>query len=725
MAYSAQKIDRLYSLLPTDIRERDALQGEPLHALIDIVQGQADIIEEDIAQLGENAFVETCEPWVLPYIGDLVGTTPLFDASRVNDAGTATELFPDLEGPDLTPPITLSARADVFKTIYRRRRKATPAMLEELARDATGWSAHVVEFFEHVVWSQWSRNHLRPYAPGTPDLRSVDRMDRLGGAFDDTCRVPHLGLIGQSSGWYGVEKLGFFLWRLYDYPLRRVSARSLAGAGDFRFHFSVLGNDTPLFSQARPEGNQAARATQAHVPTPYRRARFFEAIRGGAVPDLPFDIFVDGALVPRARILCRNLSLWGQPTTDLVAIDPLLGRFTLGPDLVPAAQVEVDTRYGFSGGVGGGPYRRRPWRIRRDLGFDMIEVNAEGAGGAQTTINGALAQWAATGGNDAVLRITDSATYAENVTVDLSGASGTALVLEAAEGQRPHLRLEDPLEVTGDRADASLTLSGLLVEGRIDVTGQLGRLRLLHTTLVPGGTIAQNSGPPLPPAPSPASVTVVENIGGNLANTEFRLEMAFCISGPLRLPRLVEGLWVLDSIIDAHGETAIEAPDGGPGPTAHIERSTVRGTARLRMLTLASEVIFDDAVICQRVQQGCVRFSFVPQGSLTPRRYRCQPELGISRARDAAGPLTQAQDIALTARITRRLRSEFTSEVYGQPAYLQLGVKAPVEILTGAEDGSEMGVWGHLKQPQREANLRHRLEEYLPFGLEAGLIYET
>jgi hypothetical protein len=36
-----------------------------------------------------------------------------------------------------------------------------------------------------------------------------------------------------------------------------------------------------------------------------------------------------------------------------------------------------------------------------------------------------------------------------------------------------------------------------------------------------------------------------------------------------------------------------------------------------------------------------------------------------------------------------------------------------------------MGAFCHLKQPQRESNLQIRLEEYLPFGLEAGLIDAT
>jgi hypothetical protein len=36
-----------------------------------------------------------------------------------------------------------------------------------------------------------------------------------------------------------------------------------------------------------------------------------------------------------------------------------------------------------------------------------------------------------------------------------------------------------------------------------------------------------------------------------------------------------------------------------------------------------------------------------------------------------------------------------------------------------------MGVFSYLKQPQREANLRTSLEEYLRFGLEAGIFFAS
>ena len=55
-----------------------------------------------------------------------------------------------------------------------------------------------------------------------------------------------------------------------------------------------------------------------------------------------------------------------------------------------------------------------------------------------------------------------------------------------------------------------------------------------------------------------------------------------------------------------------------------------------------------------------------------------------------------------------------------QARLLTPGSKA---IAQGAEDESEMGVFHDIYGPQRLRNLRFRLDEYLRFGLEAGVIY--
>ena len=220
------------------------------------------------------------------------------------------------------------------------------------------------------------------------------------------------------------------------------------------------------------------------------------------------------------------------------------------------------------------------------------------------------------------------------------------------------------------------------------------------------------------------------NGAGATINAAFRLQVAFSITGPLRVPNHAESLVLLDSIVDGLGGTAIAATgtNNQPGPPGTLERVTIFGRSFFRKLPLASEVIFTEPVVADQRQEGCVRFSFVPHPSLTPRRHRCQPDLEIATQIERAeqnGPLTPAQKAAIIAQVRARVVPSFTSIHYGDPGYAQLHLNCPVEIRTGAEDGSEMGVFCHLKQPQRETNLRIRLEEYLPFGLDPGVIYVT
>jgi hypothetical protein len=763
-AYSTRDRDRLFNLLPAWLREADAPDRTgadappgPLQALLAVIEREADAVDADITQLANDAFVETCEPWVIPYIGDLVGTTPLFDDSRVRGGDSAAEVFTDLQGPSLKPVIGLGNRADVAKTIYYRRRKGTLPMLEELARDVTGWPAHAVEFFQHLQWSQWLRNHVRPQALQTPDLRAVEPLDRIDGPFDTSCRTIDVRAITVDEGWYGIRKIGFFLWRLKSHRLTRLDARRQGGAGDFRWRCSPLGQDAPLFSAQRREDAASGLTERRHVPQAISHATFFADLRlalaQSPVPDFseyyglfePFPalvladgraimVFIAGQPVPLARIRCRNLSAWGQPAANIVGIDTASGRIALGPVAAAAAAaappgnaVTVWIHHGFPGDLGGGPYRRRPWLISPPAGTVVLPVDASGDPQTFLTIAAARAQWVILGRPDCIIRVRDNRTYGDPLAIE--PASGSFIAIEAADGARPHLRLPRPLLITGDHDDASVTLGGLLVEGRIEIAGSLGRLRLIHTTLVPGGCIAvaDPAAPPPPPAPVLPSVTAAEaRADGTPANTELQLQAAFSVMGGLRLPEHARALVLFDCAVDGAGIAALAGPAVNSfGPAARIERTTLRGAVRLRQIDLGSDSIFDGTVAVLRRQVGCLRFSWVSEAALTPRRYRCQPDLAVRRAIEAAGPLTPAQLALLPQQVALRVRPEYVSEAYGQPEYLQLSGGGPVEIATGSEDGAEMGVWCHLKQPQCAANLTLRLEEYLPFWLSAALIPVT
>ncbi len=63
----------LYGLLPAIHRVRDADRDLVLGELVDILTEQVLVLEEDLAQLYDDQFIETCADWVVPYIGDLIG----------------------------------------------------------------------------------------------------------------------------------------------------------------------------------------------------------------------------------------------------------------------------------------------------------------------------------------------------------------------------------------------------------------------------------------------------------------------------------------------------------------------------------------------------------------------------------------------------------------------------------------------------------------------------
>jgi hypothetical protein len=760
-----QSPDRLYALLPALYRVgEDESNRFPLRGLLRLVTEQAEILRLDIAQLWDNFFIDTCAPWAIPYIGDLVGNNLLHDGSR-SGPDTAGTLFLDLAGRDLgslgrdlRPGIAARTRTDVAKTIYYRRRKGTTAMLEELARDVTGWGAHVVEFFELLDWAQ-HLNHLRASCHECPDLRYVEPLDRLDGPFDRITHSVDVPAIGEREGWYNIRNIGVLLWRLRSYPMRRVAARR-AGA-PWRYHVSPLGNPAPLFSAGRPP-ESGVLATEIDVAGPIRPAAFytdladyqatppptpthtafyglFEPVVGSAMPAYDaasFVILADGVPVDPVNLRCRDLGSWSQPSPPLVGVDVLRGRIAFG---TAPQRVDVYYYYGFSADLGGGPYRRPKWLVRADQATLRLRVSEGAVAPDFPTLGAALAAWAAQGRPNTIISILDNRTYAEPMQIEL--ADDRWLAIEAGDGLRPHFKPDNgQLVVAQDHPGAELTLSGLLIEGGVHATGEVARLRLLHSTLVPGRSLDPQTGEPATQLPS---LVVEGTSGGTTINARLRVQIAYCITGPIRLPQHADGLWLLDSIIDGVDlgagvrGTALAAEVGTdrPGPPATIEHSTILGASFIHRLPLASETVFTDPVTITERQDGCVRFSFVPRNSATPRRHRCQPSTAIqSRIAEAEkapgfGALTQAQQdavrAAIRAEVTAWLVPAFTTLRYGMPAYAQLHQNAPTEITTGAEDGSEMGAFSHLKQPQRATNLRIRFDEYLPFGLDAGLIRVT
>lgn len=720
--------DRLYRRLPAVHRLRDTEHGRSLQALLRAAAEQAEVVEQSLDRLWDDLFVETCDPWVVAYLGDLLAVEPL--------AGGGAP-----------------ARVDVAKTISYRRRKGTLPMLEELSRDVTGWGGHAAEMLEALGWTQHLA-HLRPQAAWF-DLRDPVRADAVDGPFDAASRS--VDVRPPSDGLHAIGTVAFHLYRLRSYPVQGVVLPAGGGSvhvrprptalGGNRFHVGSLGSPTRLFTRWRPEGDVAGLATEAHVPGPIRPAAFHRDLAALAADpghDLAFygpaalaglgddcfpgpatpasggslAVFVDDVAVPADRVLCKDLSTWQQPPSgsDLLAVDVTRGRVAFAADAV-LGEVTVEYHYGFPGDVGAGPYDRRrvgpPTALHRGFGPDTVGDPLALAGsrigvsavGDHVLVGDALAEWQGAPGDlpPVVIEVQDDRTYAEDLVIDVTRAR--RVVLQAANGSRP--TLVGDITIAGDNPAAVVTLDGLLVAGRVEVTGRPGRLHLAHCTLVPGGGLDEDG--------EPLDATAAGLVVGASAEGLAVLVEA-CVCGPVRAPEGLGSLTVVRSVLDGIDGVALAAADGGFGPPTVLDQVTVLGAVRVRRLDLASEVVATGRVEAQRTQDGCVRFSYVPPGSRTPRRFRCQPDLALA----AAGP-----DPVGRARVLARLRPAFTSTRYGDPAYTQLARACPQEVSTGGEDGTEMGAWAWLRAPHREADLRSRLEQYLPMGLTPALVTVT
>ena len=158
-----------------------------------------------------------------------------------------------------------------------------------------------------------------------------------------------------------------------------------------------------------------------------------------------------------------------------------------------------------------------------------------------------------------------------------------------------------------------------------------------------------------------------------------------------------------------------------------IKRTTVFGIVQVHAIELAENCIFMGCMNVARRQLGCMRFCYVPHGCRTPKRYHCQPDLAeqtIETQLRLANPNIAQTDIDAARVLEReRVKPQFNSERYGKPTYAQLAALCADEITRGADDESEMGVFHDLFQPQRAANLRARLNEYTPAGMNVGIIF--
>ena len=741
--HSEPRADRLYRLLPAIHRIRDIEQGHPLQALLRVIAEQVNLVEDDIAQLYENWFVETADDWAVPYIADLLGY-------RSVEAAGAPARRRDAQGRALER--ALVPRREVAQLIQHRRRKGTVSLLEDLARDVAGWPARAVEFFQYLDRAQ-HLDHLHLHRLGTASLRDPAPLELIGSPFDPLAHSVDLRRVGSRHrrGRHNIPSVGVFAWRMRSYPVTRTPAYCVEDVGPHCFTFSVLGQDAPLYRKPRPEPDRDHQAGEQNLPLPLRRRALQRELEHEYGPGKSLAVWAeqwaghDGSQpLPTSALVVADLSGWRyRVPRGKVAIDPVLGRLMFPPNQIPKKGVRVSYHYGFAADLGGGEYRRPLRRPAQD--YRLYRVGETGAavppGGEAPLprIADALRLWQEQSPQHAVIELIHSGVWVEPLHIRLR--PGQSLALRAANGVRPVIRLidwqtdlADALTVELD-AGSRFALDGILLTGRpMHVSAPrdperyaeqaalqpdcAAALSIRHCTLVPGWGIGCGCEPERPSEPSlelynlRATVRIERSIVGSI-----QVQQDEVGSDPIALT-------IEDSIVDAAGPRQ-EAIGAATSAVAHarltLRRCTVFGTVEAHALELAENCLFNDCLNVARRQIGCVRFCYVPCHCRTPRRYRCQPDGVVAAVRERKLPAAQESRELAAERL--RVRPRYRSRRYGRPGYARLLDACAVEILRGADDESQMGVYHHLYEPQRAANLRARLDQYTPAGMTVGLLF--
>ncbi len=697
--------DQLFELLPAFLRLRDAEEGRrikrlvdptstardiedfgPLRTLASLIAREAQITDEALDDLYDNAFIETCAPWVIPYLGDLLGVRGLADIP---------------EGIDM--------RARVANALELRSRKGTLRALEQAAADSSGWPVYAVEYWKHLVHTQ-SMRLTHPQMGRTVNTRDKAAMARIGMAFERDGRNAEVRRIETGGRWM-LGNIGLHVWRLRPYSITSHVARPVGSRRDFRFH--PLGCDAQLFARTGIDAGVEVPAIEWDMPAPITREILEEDLAKDEEdmvfygPGKAITVQVGNTVLTPDTIRAAHLgsrAAAGAPEPDwtrtggipgLTLIDPELGRLVVDPDL--SGPVRVTCHFARVLEIGGGEHGRETLIGSVEDGIVIAPSN-----NLVTAINDE--------GGEGTFLLEHSTHYSANGQISVP-ADGTLRIV-AADGAFPTLRIGAAAFEFDLGDNATLELNGLRLHNDVvRIVGTGASVDIRDCTLVPGRSLGIDASPDNPGA-----------LSLDCRMTGAALRMDRCISGPVEVARDMD-VRIAETVLDA-GDPATPAfrPSvGSDRVTVGFDRCTILGRTQTgsfadgaraapagfgvaiesdERLATSDTLFFGRTapeVRAEYRQIGCIRFSYVPPGSLAPRLYRC----------------------------VQTPEPVFESTRYATPDYMALNPCTDETITRGAENGGEMGAYNRAAHQARADNIRRSIDDFLRFGHAAGQFNET
>ena len=669
--------------LPPALRDAPPeLVHEPrlLDALLAAVDGQHELLAADIEQVLDDLFVESCAEWAVPYIGALLGLPT--DAERV----------------------------EVAYTIALRRRKGTPAALEDFAEILTGLTARVVEGWQVTAWAQ-RLGHPPPARVVSLDLAEGARY-RVGTPFEPTRRS------WTPSGRFSPRSATAIVWPWSVRTFQAVEAAPLPEARRFALH--PLGLEAPPYLRPRAgiaAADELRARTGDELDAPVRATyRVVQALAAdgqitygtnwtvsgehplAAVPDpsrpVLLELTLDGVPVPWSALRFGSLppgaAAPAPPTASRAVVDLARGHVELGSSL--------------SGTLRATWHRPAPG----GLGALAADADADPAARVVVRVNPTLPV-----GGTIVHDLADAFAKAEQLSAGLgpddSGSDRPDVEIRLETSDRlpapPPVAFTPTLPrwrvvairpatptIEGDLAldleAGCLALEGFFLTGDLVLGKSFDGVDLRHLTMNP---------------PAGAALRVGDGAWG------LALTARSCVLGPIRVDLGARPLTLADCVVDGRGarlRVCGDDPGGAPAtavarrtrfdPVVAADGVTFVGPVQAEAID-AVDCLFVDGLEVVQQQQGCLRHCYVAPdpggGAALPTTYRC-----------LSGPPPTFASVGLEA-----------------AGYYSLELDSDHPLLSAGSDGGEIGAYHHLRRAARLERLERRLDEFVPLGVRPRL----
>ncbi|HEX5732125.1 MAG TPA: hypothetical protein VF131_04740 [Blastocatellia bacterium] len=778
--------EKVWEWIPAVYKDEDGLPPSPdvLRSIVMILARQAAIARRSIDRLWDDQFIELCDDWAIPYIGELVGTRLVHELNR------------------------RGRRVDVARTIFYRRRKGTPHVLEILVRDITGWEGVVVESFRRLARTRHGldpepaelEGFVTQTSPGGwAKLTSTRGAELVDGPFDEMAHTPDFRQLRGKLGRYNIPKLNFHLFRLLPFEVNFATAVAF---DDGRFVFDPSGRDIPLFAPAQrsdPLECGAAREWELPAPIPCRllgaagyqittdvidklialglsplaanqlshyigilfrgearlRATIGTLSQSAAILAL-IDPLLANAITedsPKAHLIPNRIQQ--DPSAVAVAVGPQIGGLTIEHQRIASSNLED---WGASLGMLPpdkvlviDPERGRFWfptppvdnvwvpvyhygfsgnigagayDRRSDIATGAVNLIANGGPGLPGPVPLVVPSSPVSG----VFQFENSKTYSPDR--DVIGIRD--LTYQAANFRRPYV---NRVVAGGTEWIFEADPKAVVPPGQPEPATNLRNLTIEGLWI---GIEQQGSGPSTAPCSQVPASLVLQGVFDRVVIRHCTLdpggEKARIVSNecePIPYVRLV----VRGNV----EELVIESSIVGPV----IEDKTVGNTGTVQNLVLRDSIVQSidpDNSPAIATELGFVEmqrvtvFGDVKVNRLVASEALIQGVVKVTDNQHGCFRFSATNDDP-EKRLPPQFESHlfkpavpnhfFVSRRFGDPGYAQQSETAPEQIVRGAENRSEIGAFSGLLNPIKLDDLRAKVNEFMPFGLITQFINET